>query len=911
VGLGVRGGGPTLGRWSRRTAIAVVAVAALWLLVVNLALNLPFLAGALSRRPERFRIGWTVAWSVLPGRVHVRGLAMESHVSRVGWSLGIDRAIARLDLRALLDRRLHVLELRGEGARGWVARDAGARPAPRRRPAGAAAPRPRWSYRFDDVRLAHVHQIRFAGLRIAGDGTLEGALRVAPGREVEVRRARLRMRSARLLRGGRVVVDMLDLDADAVVGPYAPRQHPGLAAWSFVTGTLLARGQARGLPFLERAGPAAPATIGRLVATLRIDHGTLGSGSRMELASSAAPGSPFLLTAEVAPPSAATGASLRLAADVHGLDLGESSGGPTKLRAATLAVAAEVAETRVAPLIAAARASRARREPLRLVAEVRGEGVEIDAPSSRVALHAVLDRIQARADLGALFDREVAVESLEVEGAAVRFDALPARPRAPSARGPWSVRVDDARLEGVREVSLGDLRLVGAGSGSGSVTLDRSGTLAMPGATVTMRDGRLESAGKPIADALALALTASVDPVVSGPQRRTQLLAATSGHAVLSGRVASLAFLDSYLQRTPWLRVEGGGSFTADVGMERGRLATGSLVSVRGSPAATIFSNRASGSGTVEVAVEPTKDGARTALRLTFDRFAVSDVRRAKAPPFLRGRGLRVVAVAPQAVDVAHPIVDFEATVDMPGAEVPDVAVYDRLLPRDAGLSLLGGRGRASLHLEAATATRAARGSVELVADDARLRFQNLELAGRLAVRAPLASRDLATSRFDLAGSRIDLDGMSTRDVESSDPPGPPGWWAHAEMTSGSLTWGEPLALRGKARVRMRDSGPLLTLFAQKSRLLRWFDDALRVEDVNADATIRLEGGTLVIDPLRATGGELELRSRMEFRKAHRRGDLYVRYKRLAAGIALDDGKRTIELRKSLEWFEGRKGAIR
>ena len=59
------------------------------------------------------------------------------------------------------------------------------------------------------------------------------------------------------------------------------------------------------------------------------------------------------------------------------------------------------------------------------------------------------------------------------------------------------------------------------------------------------------------------------------------------------------------------------------------------------------------------------------------------------------------------------------------------------------------------------------------------------------------------------------------------------------------------------------------------------------------------------IDSLRASAQtrDLELRSRMRFSRQQRRGDLYVRYGRLAAGVALRDGRRDVVLRHPLEWF--------
>src|SRR6185436_4196798 len=226
-----------------------------------------------------------------------------------------------------------------------------------------------------------------------------------------------------------------------------------------------------------------------------------------------------------------------------------------------------------------------------------------------------------------------------------------------------------------------------------------------------------------------------------------------------------------------------------------------------------------------------------------------------------------------------------------------DLAVYDALLPAEAGLSLRGGRGRVQLHLQASTATRRASGNVVVTAADARFRFQNVDARGRLALRAPLVTPDLMSNRYDLAGARLELEDVAYEDTAGA-VAGATGWWARAELTKAALVWGDPLALRGAGRVRMKDSGPLLALFAAKSRLVRWFDEALRVEGVEAQIAFRLDRDLVQIDSLQATAAtrDLELRSRMRFAPQQRRGDLYVRYGRLSAGVALRDGKRDVVL---------------
>ncbi|HEV8630387.1 MAG TPA: hypothetical protein VGV61_08720 [Thermoanaerobaculia bacterium] len=882
----------------KQAALAVLLLAALALVALNVALNAPYASRAFSPHPDRFRIDWRSAWSVVPGHVHLRGLRLEKRTTRVAWTLTVDRLSGRIDLPALLHRDFHVLEVRGEGVRSELQRRDVAGPArPRQR--GTAG---RWTLRFDRIVLDHVRQLRFSGLRVVGDGRAEGGLRIALGGVFRLAPSRLRMAGAELAMGSRILTRHLDLTANASLGPYVPRQHPGLEAWDFVSGALAATGELEDLPWLA-AGAGSRRKPGELAATLRIAGGRLEPGSRLRVAADGPrPASSFALTAAIV---AAPGAHLSIDVATRGLNAGGSPARPV-LQVADLELATATPETRLRQLILAVRSRRpvvSTSAPV--MADVRAAGVRIDAPSSRLALRATLDRAAARVDLGALLARDVVAEGLEVDGAKVALELGHASRARSATPEPWGVRLDGARLTRIHEVALGDLRLAGEGSAETSLSLDRAGTLAVPRATVSMAGGRLEIAGRPAASALGVELAVHLDPVIAGPDRGRQLLRATSGDGTLRGQVVSLGFLTPYLEKTPWLKIAGQGAFTADLRLEHGRFAAGSRLAISSDPVvATILASQASGRGTLEVGVEPGPAGPRTAMRLRFDRFGLADLRRADHPPYLRGRGLSIVAIAAKPVDLGDPVQDFDATLDLPEAEVPDLAVYDSLLPAEAGLSILGGRGRARLHLQASTASRRASGSTTLRAEGARLRFQNLDLEGRLTLRAPLSTPDIMGHRFDLAGTRLEVADVTYRDATGDREPPPPGWWARGELSRGSLLWGDPLSLRGEARVTMKDSGPLLTLFAQKSRLLRWFEDALRVEGVTATASVRLDPGLVVIDDLRATGGSLEVRSRMRFARQQRRGELYLRYGRLAAGVELRDGERTLQLRHPLEWFE-------
>jgi hypothetical protein len=908
--------------WLKRLLFAVLLLTGVYLLGVNLFLNSPLAPRAFNRRPERFRIAWSSAWTVWPGLVQVRGLRLRGHVNSVTWTVDAERARGWINLGALAGRTFRVTALHADEVRSRVLRGPEQQTAEdRKEEAEPDTPDPDyhpWTLRFERITLGHIREFDFNDVCLTGDGQGAGAFWVVIRRNFRLDPSQVTMPAAQLALGKDPIARGIHLEASASLGPYVPHEHPGLEGFDFLSGALQARGEVPDLPFLEHSGlvKTGHEAPGALVADLAIERGRLAPGSHFDVTAPAVDGgTPFAIAAAVT--RGPKGVLLHLGVDAKGLAAGRVEGHPPLFRAATLAVMSTTQETRLSQLFATVRdlqdKPRDEDKPpiqLPLSSDVRATGVQIEAPGSRATLRATLDQASGRVDLAGFLDRRIAIDGLRADGVTARLRLEKPKP-APEGQEspPWAVRIAGARLIGIREVALGDYLLAGEAQAEATFSYLPDGTLAVRRAAFAMPNGRFDAGGQTVTRALSVRAEARVDPSILGQTSGPAFLRYVSGTASVRTPIESLGFLRDYLKKTPWLELQGKGALSADARLDHGRLAPGSRIAVEASPIqATIFDSRATGRGTVTVAVAQEGAAVQTALRVRFNRFVFEDLRQKGWPDYLRGQGLQLSAVIPAPLDLTGTVPDFDATLDLPDAEVPDLTVYDALLPKEGGLWIVSGHGRARLHLEASTATNRTRGTALLTSDAARVRFQNLEIAGRLALRAPLASPDLAGRKFDLKGTRLELTDVSYRNVEEADGKEPSGWWARAELSGGSIVWGTPLSLRGEGKVAMQSSGPLLALFAERSRFLRWFNDALNVENLTATGAVRLGNGAVEVESLQASGGPLEIRTRMDFSKTRRWGDLFLRYGRLAAGIELRDGQRSIKLVHPLEWYEGQRG---
>jgi hypothetical protein len=906
-------------RWLKRLLLALVALAALYLLAANVFLNTPMASWAVNRRPQRFRVSWSSAWSIWPGVVRVRGLQLRGRGSNdVAWTVIVERGHGWIALPALLGRRFVVSSFHGEGVRSSVLRGPGVGVPPEPDKPGER-PRPPWGIHIEGIDLTDVREVGYNGFRLTGQGGhVEGSFAVVFGREFRLDGGRLVMPHSRLWMGPETLAQDLDVDSKLSFAPYAPRRHPGLEGWDFFTGSLAAHGQVPpDLPFLIRSGLPGAGKPGRLVADLQVEKGRLVPGSRAELIAGAAAGSSpaFMLTAEV---NGGSSPGLLLGLQAQGLQAGRIPGRPPIFQCAAITATVQSPLVQLRRLFVTTRevrvASNLSASPP-LAGDVRVESLKLDAPGSRATMRLTVDRALGRLDVAGLLRQELDIEGLQAQGVSVQLDLAPPQTANPRSAGkPWAIRLANAKLTGIRDFGIDELRLAGPSSAEASFSYDPDGNLGVERASFTLPDGTLLVSGKPAARRLALKLQTHIEPLVLGSTPGLTFLRQVSGSADVRAAISSFGFLAPYLRKAA-LKLQGEGNLDAAVRLDAGRVRAGSRLAIRQARVSAAFLDTlASGSGTVTLAVDPVDPQARPAFRVHLDRFGFADLRQAGHPVYVRGvrgRGLEMKANAAGGLDLAGAVPDFDASLAMTDAEVPDLRVYNALLPEGAGFAILSGAGRVGLRLALSTATGKTRGTAFLTSNAARVQVQDLDVQGRVALQVPFSSPDLQNRHFDLDGVQVTLDRVVYGEGGQGDEARSrsPDWWARARIADGAVVWGQPLSLHAAGAVEMRDSGPLIALFSERNRLVKWFDQVLSVEGVTAQGVLRIENGVVAIESFQAKGGNLEVHSRMRFSKTRKAGDLLVRYGRLVAGVELLDGKRDFKLIRAQEWFDSRAGA--
>ncbi|MCG6658474.1 hypothetical protein HOP52_11990 [Halomonas campisalis] len=369
---------------------------------------------------------------------------------------------------------------------------------------------------------------------------------------------------------------------------------------------------------------------------------------------------------------------------------------------------------------------------------------------------------------------------------------------------------------------------------------------------------------------------------------------------VLDGLVERLGFLDRFLPAAHGVTLRGSGQLQADLDLLGQAPRPGSRLQVDAERlTATFLDYRVVGGGRLEAHLEGDPEAPAGRLSLSLPRLSLG--RRDGSTTYLSGRHFHLETTTPHfaLAPGAIPLDALTTRIELPVAEVEDLADYQAYLPAGAGLALLGGRASLTAELELVGAQ--ARGDLTLQAFDASLRIGEQQLVGNLRLEARLREGNLNTLRFDAAGSRLRLDNVSRRGLDGQRERG---WWAQLDLEAGQLTWQQPLSLEARLALSMRDSGLLANLVLAGSGERPRLGRLLTVPDIRGHTRLRLSDDGLHLDELTLTGRGLELLANLRLVDESLQGVLYARYGAGRLGLALEDGGRELQLFRPRRWYD-------
>ncbi len=291
-------------------ALGLVALYALYLAAANLYLRSGRLQRELSRRPEAARLDYDAAWTVFPGRVHVRGFRVLGETRNIQWWLAIDRATLDVVLPRLLRREFVVAGVTGDGIALRVARRADAAlpwsTDPRLRPpipGLANPPRPppealypaspppppgrAWRLRLSGIDITGLREIWIEALRWTGGGRVSGSFDLLIRRELAIGPSRVEIAGGDLSHGAAAILAGLHGAVEGSSEPYDPVADAGRPTFRHLDARARLAGRLAGLGFLAPLlRPVSGLTVeaaGPLELDLRLARGRFEPGTRAEV----------------------------------------------------------------------------------------------------------------------------------------------------------------------------------------------------------------------------------------------------------------------------------------------------------------------------------------------------------------------------------------------------------------------------------------------------------------------------------------------------------------------------------------------------------------------------------------------------------------------------------------------------
>lgn len=370
-----------------------------------------------------------------------------------------------------------------------------------------------------------------------------------------------------------------------------------------------------------------------------------------------------------------------------------------------------------------------------------------------------------------------------------------------------------------------------------------------------------------------------------------------SGEFSLEGSVQRLGFLNTFLPDAHGLAIAGNGQLFAQGAFRNDRLLAPTRLRVNANQLEVAFLDYvATGRGELTAQLDTSEQAQ---LSLGIPHFAL--MRQDDDRPHLEGRHFALTTETERFSDVLEsPEPDFFTTrIALPITEVPDFTRYNRYLPENAGVTLLG--GQASLTSEWLLDGLTAQGDMTLRAFGAELALLDQQLKGDVELHLQLTEGDLETRRFTANDSFLRLENVFRQSSEGTQDAG---WWVQLTMEEARLEWDDPIRLTSQLRLGMRDTGLLARLFLARARQSDWLGRLLNVHGINGSAQLQINGERIRLHDLTLSGGPLLLLSDVTLAEKSANGALYAHLGALGIGVELIDSEPTLKVLQPRRWFD-------
>jgi len=474
----------------------------------------------------------------------------------------------------------------------------------------------------------------------------------------------------------------------------------------------------------------------------------------------------------------------------------------------------------------------------------------------------------------------------------------PAKENQPSDGKKWGIRIDNVSLSNLKEIWFDKLRFDGRSGINGGFQIVPDKEVWVGPVDLQFETGRFHMQGETLLEPFAADFHVMVNPFDPNAPDIDEMKF-LDVDAKIRSQVSTLDFLNRYFKELKWLRaVSGGGPLTLDFKVGKGKLLPPAELSIRSKETLLeILDNRLRGDARILGSIHDFKDGKKEAtLSLTLDGFTLTDA--LTDEKHLEGDGFKIIAKTNKlAIDSLFSKLSVD--LELEKAKVSNLTFYNRYLPKQSGLAIQDGVGTVTANFHGNSEGTQDSGSLLLVANDAKVKYADLDLNGDIELKALLKNGAIRKKRFDISGTQMKFSNVVSRGGDKATQ----GWWGQIWFPQAKFQLNRPLEASGLVRCKLRDVKPLLAIYAVKNPLPDMLGPVLNVQGLNASGDFQISKEIVDFQNIDIVGDNLRLRGHVRLLPWESHITLLAQHKMITVALDRIDGESRIILNDAENWY--------
>ena len=178
-------------------------------------------------------------------------------------------------------------------------------------------------------------------------------------------------------------------------------------------------------------------------------------------------------------------------------------------------------------------------------------------------------------------------------------------------------------------------------------------------------------------------------------------------------------------------------------------------------------------------------------------------------------------------------------------------------------------------------------------------------VSARLRMFVEIADGDPAQMRFDISGSKIQLDQISVEADDNTYQSWRDGEWiGELALKDSRVQWRQPVNLELNADLHLDDTRPFVAILSNHTKKRDWLEKLLSVENVKGSGKMTLAENRMEFPLVFIDAGDVKMGAKGFIEGKSRQGMVYARYKKLHGLLRLADDRTGFDLLKARTKFD-------